>query len=68
MPEIGQGAAAAGGAALRAAGVGRRYPSGGNGRGHLHFAVELSLPLGGKLSPQVTDEGATLYPAEQKKE
>ena len=24
------------------------------------------LPLGGKLSPQVTDEGATLYPTQQK--
>ena len=26
------------------------------------------LPPGGKLSPQVTDEGAILYPTEQKKE
>ena len=24
----------------------------------------LWLPLGGKLSPEVTDEGATLYPTE----
>ena len=26
------------------------------------------LPLGGKLSPKVTDEGATLYPTEGQKE
>ncbi len=34
----------------------------------MHGAQPPWLPLGGKLSPKVTDEGATLYPTEQKKE